>query len=391
MRRGKALRHRVTAPPVPRTPLWVALLLSVAGAVVSILLVRIHAQAHAGISSFCSINDVVNCDRVATSRFAVLFGIPVAAWGVVGYGVAGVLAAWGLRSERGASAWAGLLFVVGAVAVAASIVLAIISEVAIGALCLLCAASWLLTFGLLESARRACGGAGIAAAVRDGVRVLRARPGRTAAIAAVSLAGIAFAGVAYPRYWDRPQPAPPRPAGVTTAASPGQAQGEGARVVVEYSDYLCPFCAKAHEETRVIRDTRPDITIVRRQFPLDASCNPALTRTIHPAACDLARAGICAQEQGRFPAMDDALFRNQRAGLPPAEVAQQVGLDVDRFQACMRSPDSARRLEADIAAGMRDGVRATPTYVVNGVAKAGMFPVELLPPAPTAGSAAARR
>jgi protein-disulfide isomerase/uncharacterized membrane protein len=368
---------------MPRRPLWVALLLSLAGAVVSIVLVRIHAQAHAGITSFCSISDTVNCDRVATSPYSVLLGIPVAGWGVLGYGVAGALAAWGLRRERGDAAFPGLLFVVAAVAVCASIVLAIISEVAIGALCLLCAISWVLTLALLESARRACGGRGVTASVRDGVTALRARPRRTVAVALVGMAGIASAGVAYPRYWERPGPAAAqKPAPAAPPGAPATAAGPGARVVIEYSDYECPFCAKEHEETRIIRETRPDVTIVRRQFPLDAACNPALTKSLHPDACELARAGICAQEQGRFAAMDDALFRNQRARLPPAQVAEQVGLDLERFRACMTSPATRQRLQEDIAAAVRDGVRATPTYVVNGVATAGHFPVELLAPAP---------
>ena len=382
MRRGEALRDRLSAPArargapelrASRGPLWVALAVSAAGVVISLLLVRVHAQAHAGITSFCSISEAVNCDRVATSRYAVLLGIPIAAWGVAGYTVAATLAAWGLRREEGSAGWAGLLFVVAAFAVAVSVVLAVISEVAVGALCLLCAGSWLLTAALLESARRGCAGTGVRSAVQHGLGLLRARPRRSAAVALVVAAGVVVAGVAYPRYWERPQRAPP-PGEVAGLAPPG------ARVVVEYSDYECPFCARAHEETRAIRDSRPDVTVVRRQFPLDASCNPALSRSIHPGACELARAALCGDEQGRFAAMDDALFRNQRARLPPIEVAREVGLDLDRFRACMRSAGTERRLQADIADAMRDGVRATPTYLVGGVAKVGQFPVELLPP-----------
>ena len=59
------------AAAAPRGALWLALVLSLAGAVLSILLVRVHAQAHAGIESFCAISDVVNCDRVAMSRYAI--------------------------------------------------------------------------------------------------------------------------------------------------------------------------------------------------------------------------------------------------------------------------------------------------------------------------------
>jgi protein-disulfide isomerase len=410
--RGEATR--TTAPAAAQaaaTPaLWVALAASVAGIVLSLVLVRLHAQAHAGVESFCAISDTVNCDRVATSRYSVVLGLPVALWGVVGYGLAAALAAWGLTpSGRRSHAPAGLLVAVSALAVAASVVLAVVSEVAIGALCLLCAGSWLLSLVLLVAAARACRGRGVRAAVGDGVQALRGSPGRVAAAAMVFVVVIGAAAAFYPRYWERPRAgtAPPRGQGATpgpgaqgTAPSTGSTGSTGPAgpqvpapsapaapaaesektVVVEYSDYECPYCARAHEEMRAIVQRRPDLTVVRRHFPLDSSCNPAVSRQVHPGACRLARAGICAEAQGKFGAMDDALFRNQRPGLDPVAIARQLGLDVERFEGCLGSPETSARLQADIAAAMRDGVRATPTYVVGGVARAGQFPLDLVPP-----------
>jgi protein-disulfide isomerase len=382
------------APPrAPRTPLWVALALSAAGVAVSLLLVRVHAQAHAGIASFCTINDVVNCDRVATSPYSVFLGIPVALWGVFGYLTSAALSIAALRSAARSVAWVGLLLAEAALAVAVSIVLAVVSEAKIGALCLLCAGSWILSIALLVCAWRACRERGVAAALDEGRAMARRNAGWTAVAAAAAAVAIAGASYAYPRYWDRPKA---RPAPAMSAATAGGSGSPGSQpsggtgtgappVVVEYSDYECPFCARAHEETRELREKRPDITIVRRQFPLDMSCNPLVKQPMHPSSCMLSRAALCAQEQGRFTQMDDALFRNQREHLAVAELAQRVGLDVQRLQTCMASPATERRLESDIAAGIRDGVRATPTYVVGGVARSGEFPWELLPPPPSAG------
>src|SRR5512132_928848 len=164
--------------------LWVAAALPVARLPLALVLVRQHAQAHAGITSFCSINEFVNCDRVATSRFSVLLGIPVAAWGVLAYAVALVLAIAGLRGARPHETGpAGLLFLLGLVATAAALALALVSELVIGALCLLCAGSWLVSASLLGSAWRATRPAGVAGAVRAALAVLRARKGRTFAAA----------------------------------------------------------------------------------------------------------------------------------------------------------------------------------------------------------------
>ncbi len=106
-----------------------------------------------------------------------------------------------------------------------------------------------------------------------------------------------------------------------------------------------------------------------------------MKRTVHEGACALARAGICAEAQGKLREMDDALFANQSAKLPVETLAERIGLDLPRFRECLGSPAAERRLAGDVAAGIRDGVRATPTYVVGGVAEVGRIPVELLPPA----------
>jgi protein-disulfide isomerase len=149
--------------------------------------------------------------------------------------------------------------------------------------------------------------------------------------------------------------------------------------VVGYTDYECPFCARVHEKTRAL-DARSDVTFVRRHFPLDPACNPAVRRRIHPSACNLARAAICAEAQGRLGRMEDALFGNQRERLPLETLATRVGLDLGRFRACLDAPETERRLAADVAAAMRDGVRSTPSYVVDGAVYSGRFPAERLPP-----------
>jgi protein-disulfide isomerase len=159
-------------------------------------------------------------------------------------------------------------------------------------------------------------------------------------------------------------------------------------VVVEFSDYECPFCAIAHEEAKKLLATRPDVKLVKKHFPLDSSCNAAVKRAVHPDACALAAAAICAEEQGRLEAMDDALFRNQTERRPLDVIVREVGLEPERFRECLAAPATARRLQADIAAALSVGVRATPTYVVNGVPVTGKLGPELLPPGPSSASSA---
>jgi protein-disulfide isomerase len=375
-------------PPVPApTPsasaraLQLALALSVAGVGVALWLARLHVRAHAGFTSACAINETLNCDRVATSGYSVVLGLPVAIWGVLGFATAAALAAMGLARRRAHPAWpAGLLVVVAGIAVAASVALAIVSEVFIGSLCIVCAATWTIAVALLVTAWRAAAPAGVGAALRADLAVLRAWPGRTAGVAVAGLAALAVLAAAYPRYWEKPPEVPTAAtpvAGTPVAGTPGPAttaSASGPTVAIEFSDYLCPFCADAYAEAQRLLAGRSDVTLVHRHFPLDSACNPLVKRAIHPGACTLAKAGICGEAQGRAKELDALLFANQRARRPVEALAREAGLDLAVFQECLGAPATDRRLASDVQSAIQIGIRVTPTYVVDGVVYSGQLP-----------------
>ena len=368
-----------------RRSLKIAAALAALGFAIAGVLVREHALAHAGIQGFCTLNEFVNCDRVATSRFSVVLGLPIAVWGTFAYGLAFLLAVSGLRRARPHQTWpAGLLFALGGAATAVAVVLALVSELGIGALCLLCAASWLVSAAVFAAAWPATRPLGPLAALRADLRVLGAHPGRTAGLVLAGAAVVALAAAAYPRYWERRASDERRTAQARAARPPAAPAGGGPTVVVEFSDYACPFCALAHEDLKALLAARPDVKLVKKHFPLDPACNPAVQRAIHPGACTLALTAICAEEQGKLDPMDDALFRNQKEKRPLAELVREVGLDLPRWEECLRAPSTRRRLDTDVTAALSVGVRATPTYVVNGVPFGGgkLTPADLPPPPP---------
>ncbi len=357
----------------PRRALLVAAALAAAGIAVAAALVREHVRAHHGLFSFCAINDLVNCDTVATSRWSVWLGLPVAVWGVLWYVAVLLLALSGLRSGRPHPGWpTGLLTALGAAATVVAFGLAAVSEFLIGALCVLCATSWVLSAGIFATACRAAMPGGIRKAVRSDLAILRARPWLAAGVVAGGAALVVLLESVYPHYWERPRRA-------AASAAPVAFAGRST-VVVEFSDYACPFCARAHQDAKVVLAERPDLHVVHRNFPLDPSCNPAVKRMVHPGACALARAGICAEAQGKLAPMADALFDNQREGRPVETLAREAGLDAKLFAACLSAPETQRRLESDVADGIAAGLRATPTWIVNGVPYVGEIPVPALPP-----------
>ncbi len=85
-----------------RWPWWLSLVACLAGLVLSVLLERIHIKIHddPAFHSFCSVDRTVNCDIVARSSYAVFAGVPLAAWGIFGYVVAGLVSLWGARQRE---------------------------------------------------------------------------------------------------------------------------------------------------------------------------------------------------------------------------------------------------------------------------------------------------
>jgi protein-disulfide isomerase len=130
--------------------------------------------------------------------------------------------------------------------------------------------------------------------------------------------------------------------------------------VVEFSDFQCEFCKEHAERLDRLRRARPgEIAILFRHFP-------ATER--HPHAYNAALAAECAREQVRFEAYRNVLFGQQaRIGQTSwAEFARQAGVpDLDEFGRCMSDRRHVRRIAADVKAGKKLGVPATPTILIN--------------------------
>ena len=140
--------------------------------------------------------------------------------------------------------------------------------------------------------------------------------------------------------------------------------------IVEYSDFLCPYCqAFAKAITAYVPKSRGRVAVYFKNYPLDQECQPGLRRTVHPGACKLALGAICAQKQGRFWAYHDKVY-----AAPPknptldtvAGIAADVGADKGAFFACMGSSEAAQELAGQIQEAKRAGVTSTPSVFLNG-------------------------
>lgn len=139
--------------------------------------------------------------------------------------------------------------------------------------------------------------------------------------------------------------------------------------LVEFSDFQCPFCKRAEQTLRALEQQYPGkLRVVYRYFPL---------LPIHPDSVTAAEAAQCAAEQGKFWPYHDILFTKQNAlGSPDLEkYAQELELNMQRFDACLNTDATVSRVAGDVAEGNRLGVNGTPTFFINGIRLSGAQPI----------------
>jgi protein-disulfide isomerase len=142
--------------------------------------------------------------------------------------------------------------------------------------------------------------------------------------------------------------------------------------LLEYGDYECPYCGRAHPIVEEIRKRMGDrLRFVFRNFPWN---------NVHPHASQAAQAAEAAAAQGKFWEMHDILYEHQ-ADLEPQDIhryALRIGLEIYKFDADLSSERFARRVAADHDGGLRSGVNRTPTFFINGLRYRGELAIEPL-------------
>ena len=142
---------------------------------------------------------------------------------------------------------------------------------------------------------------------------------------------------------------------------------ENAQVtIVEYSDFQCPFCARAYHtmETEVLKEYGSRVRFVSKTFPLP----------FHPWAEAGAVAVKCVLQQSpdAYWRLYDYYFENQK-DLSPSnlkdrslEVLRPTGIDAQKFGECFDNKATLDLVKADIEEGTSAGVKGTPAFLVNG-------------------------
>ncbi len=375
--RASPTRHRV------------ALAIALVGMAVSVFILVIHRRiaGDPGYTSFCNLGGAINCDAVLGSSYGMLFGVSVAAWSVLAFGVGAALALPGAVGATAAGVTDIALLGLVSGTLGFGLVLLGVQHFLLQHYCLLCLTldavivAWFVTVVPLVSrfapggasgwwqrrtVARAMAASGVVLAVTGGTWAAVRGPGPATTVAEVRTRD--------PKFYEWYSSLPVRP--MTDLVTPDchrKGPPDAPLSVVEFSDFQCPFCAQAFRDLRALMRERPEMSLVFRHFPLDTSCNSHVSQALHPDACLAACAAECAGQQGRFWEYHDVLFENhdhlERESL--FRYARKIGLDLAAFRTCLESPDTRDRIGLDIEAGVRAGVSSTPTLFINGRMVAG--------------------
>ena len=149
----------------------------------------------------------------------------------------------------------------------------------------------------------------------------------------------------------------------------GIPQQQGEVLIVGFVDYQCSACRRLDLAYRPViasyQQQADSVRLVIRDFPLEPECNPIIAKPLHPAACEAAAAMRMARRRGTDMALDRWLGTNLKSLTPEAvrQAVARVGGVLDFAESYEKALTEVRQ---DVSDGVALGVRATPTYFING-------------------------
>jgi protein-disulfide isomerase len=163
----------------------------------------------------------------------------------------------------------------------------------------------------------------------------------------------------------RPQqaqaPKPDEPGSVSIAGLPFLGKADAPLTMVMFTDYQCPFCSRFEAQT---------LPEIKKQYIDTGKLRFAvrdLPLPMHPNAAKAAEAAYCAEEQGKYWELREKLVANSSKLDPKLlpDYAKEVGMDVEKFSACLESGRKAEKVSANAAIAKSLGFSGTPSFVLG--------------------------
>ena len=357
---------------IRKGPWWASFILTLLGMGSSLYLTVLHFKilkfGTAG-QTLCDVSAYINCNAVLMSRFAEVGTLPLAGMGLLFYiYLAGALI-WAKVEPEKSGGTLAVPYLMVVFSLLLSIFLGYVSVAVLGSLCLFCSSLYLINFLLLIIL----------------YKVVPMQFKQIPWIKSLSYLILVFAVGGILLHTGHKQFAQEIPQDkldlyfeafskqpvqkIDTTGRPFFGKEDAKIVIVEFSDFECPYCKRAAQTLKpILKQYKDKIKFVFMNYPLDQSCNPAMQRPLHRNACNAAFAAYCASEQGKFWEYHDMAFERQpkfqKASLD--NIAEKLNLDITKFEQCFTSEAVKSRINADLEQGKGAGLQGTPTVYVNG-------------------------
>lgn len=368
-------------------------ILSLVGIIITIKLACIYYVANFqqyALSSFCSINDFIDCDGAARSILAQFWGIPLAYWGLFFYvtvlflifvdKLKNVKIFGFLKVFKNPMSYIAFL---GTVAFVVSMVLAGMSLFKINKLCILCLITYFIDLAIALTAFGAKPKQFVQAmkdTFVDFIAGVKSYPKTFVVLLIMATSFLCYSGITdnfVPHIKKHKSIMKYRKITYNPYRVTGNELGDtnGTVVIELYSDYVCPLCyihnIMLHQAVKELSNVK----IVHHNLPFDKECNPYININMHPGACYMSRAAIASRNQGNYWGMSSLLYENQ----PQKEedllkLVDELGMDKAKFLKDMEAESTYKEIEDEVSKANEMGLDATPTMFVNGEEYVGVKP-----------------
>ena len=363
------------------------------GIVTTIKLAIIYYNANFNpyaLSSFCSVNDFIDCDGIAKPTEAQFLGIPLAYWGLFFYAfVFLMLFAPKLKNYKLFKFMEvfknplDYLASLGLFAFLVSMILLCLSLFEIKKLCVLCAFTYILNLLIGCIATDFKNGGFVHSIKQSIIDFIDAVKIKKYLITFIAVMAVAAGFLTYTRisFVFAPQVKRQLEFREFTQAKHNKYAVEGnilgdkdAKITVYvYSDYQCPICPAQNIMMHKLAKEVKNIQIIHKNLPLDTDCNPYLQAPFHQGSCIDARYAIAAKKQGKFWEMNNILFEKKpQTEDAILELVKDMGFDLEKLQEDANSFDTANKIKEEIKSAYSQGINGTPATIINGEVNVGI-------------------
>ncbi len=338
------------------------------------------------LSSFCSINDFIDCDGVAKTTESQFLGVPLAYWGLFLYGFIMMLMCVDFLKKIPFLKFLEVfknkfhyIASLGLISFTISMVLLCVSLFGIHKLCIMCAITYVLNLVIGVVAVHGIEGGFIGAikqSWKDFIEALKPLPYKIAFVA-VMVCACVFLGWAFKSAKFSPALKWQRSIGEFAKAKTNKyavkgnvlgSKADDAVLLEVYSDYKCPICKASNIMVHKVARDFKNVRVEHRNLPLDIECNSHLVRPFHVNSCNLARYGIAAKNQEKFWEVENLLFMEG----PETEEAilnllkhSGIKLDMDKLVEDAHSVSTEEEIQNDMNFAYSKGIQGTPALKIG--------------------------